>query len=551
MVILQNEIKTTFMGKRLKLPAGIQTFEKLREDCIYVDKTKFLIDLIDTGSAYFLARPRRFGKSLTITTFDSLFSGKKELFKGLYAEEFLNRPDFKPSPVIRLDMSVIYADDGIKQMKDSIKQITLEKANSLEVVIPNNLNYSDTFRNLIVETSKKYSSKVVILVDEYDKPYTDFVDNIKMATKVRDILRYFYTQIKANDGYIKFIFLTGISKFTKMGVFSTLNNLVDISLDEEYTEICGYTEEEIIRYFDDYLEITGNKFGVSKDDLIKKMRTFYNGFSFNGTTKLYNPFSTLLFFREKEFDNFWIESGSSALIAKYLKDKKLTVEEFRNMQITRDFARSPGEMETTPPHGFLFQAGYLSLRKDEKDKYCLDYPNTEVLNSMSVLFSQNILQETNDDFTYCRTDLLEAFESTDYDLLVEVFNRLLASIPYEDFEGAAKRSVRNNKFGFTAREWMYRSVILSFLRGCGVVVFAEMHTNLGRPDLVISNRGKIWIIELKVALKGENPKLKVEKAMKQIKDMNYANPYPDAVCVAMVIDDEKRQITEHNHILKT
>jgi hypothetical protein len=238
--------------KILKLPAGIQTFERLRnENCIYVDKTELLVDLIDKGSVYFLARPRRFGKSITVSTLDALFSGNKDLFKGLYAEEYLNRPDFKPSPVIRLDMSKISTGEGMESIKQSMQLNTLEVAEKLDVEIMENIPSSAMFNQLIKNTATKYGEKVVVLIDEYDKPYTDFMNNHDMAEEVRNLLRDYYTKIKANDEYIKFIFITGISKFTRMGVFSTLNNLTDISMMPEFAGICGYTEKEIKNYFPD------------------------------------------------------------------------------------------------------------------------------------------------------------------------------------------------------------------------------------------------------------------------------------------------------------
>ena len=211
-------------SKRLKLPAGLSTFEEIRtEGYIYVDKTHHLVNLIDTGKIYFLARPRRFGKSLTISTFEALFSGRKELFKGLYAEEFLNRPSFKPSPVIWLDLSqVVTTQQRIEKIENSLRQITIETAEQLGVKVPKKLSSGDTLRNLIINTTQKYNQKVVFLLDEYDKPYTDFVNDPVMASKVRNLLRGYYSQIKANDEHISFIFITGISKYTKMGVFSTL-----------------------------------------------------------------------------------------------------------------------------------------------------------------------------------------------------------------------------------------------------------------------------------------------------------------------------------------
>ena len=534
-------------NRKLKLPIGIQTFEKLRKgNCVYVDKTKYLVDLIDNVDVCFLARPRRFGKSLAVSTFDALFSGKKELFKGLYAEEFVNRPDFKPNPVISLNMSSITTNQGIDMMELSLRRLTEDAANKLNVKVSNQMPSSDILSRLILNTAKKYNQKVVVLLDEYDNPYTDFVNDPEMAEKVRNLLRNYYVQLKANDEFIRFTFITGISKFAKFGVFSTLNTPLDISLMPEYAEICGYTEEEVKNYFSDYLEDTANYMRITTDELVAKMRNYYNGFSFDlyAQSRLYNPYSTLVFFAQKVFSNHWMQTGRSKVIADYLKNRNLTVEQFRNFPISADFAASPGDVDTAPPEGFLYQGGYLTLRQGKSDEFSLDYPNTEVLNSMSMLLAQNILKDKDGDFTYCRSDLLEALMSIDYNMVVVVFNRLLASIPYDDFSKAAERSVYKNRYQFPAREWLYRSTILAFLRGCGVVVVAEMHTNLGRSDLVVSHKGKTWVIELKVAYTGESPAQKAEEALRQIIDKNYAAPYPDAVCIGLAIDDSLRQITE-------
>jgi len=534
-------------NERLKLPLGIQTFEKLREqNCVYVDKTRYLVDIIKNVNICFFARPRRFGKSLTISTFDALFSGKKELFKGLYAEEFLNRPDFKPSPVIRLDMSKVTTDSGIDVIKQSIKQITIELAESLEVEVPRDLAGSDMFRNVIANTYRKHQQKVVVLIDEYDSPYVEFVNNPDMAKEVRDVLRNYYVQIKANDEYIRFVFITGISKFARFGVFSVLNNTVDISLMPEYGEMCGYTEDEIIRYFPDYLDDTAKEMEITTAELIEKMHHYYNGFSFDrsGKTKLFNPFSTLSFFQEKEFFNYWIDTGRSKLIYDYLKDKNLTVEQFRNFPISIDFAKSPGDVDETPPEGFLYQCGYLTLRKGTSDALSLDYPNTEVLNSMSALLAKNILQDKDYDFSWCRSDLLKGLMTANHDRVVTAFNRLLASIPYDDFSQAAQQSVFFNDYDFSPQEWLYRSTLIAFLRGCGVVVFAEVHSNLGRSDMMLSHKGKTWVIEIKVAYEGESPAKKAEEALRQIIEKNYAKQYPDAICVGLAIDNAQRQITD-------
>jgi len=345
--------------KKLKLPAGIQTFEEIRKDgYVYVDKTKYLVELINTGKIYFLARPRRFGKSLTVSTFDALFSGKKELFNGLYAEEFLNRPDFEPSPIIWLDMSKVITNRGLDGVENTIAKQVKDIATHLDVSLSDSNYPGSLFDDLIVNTYKKYQQKVVILVDEYDSPYVEFVDNSKMAKDVRDVLRNYYVQIKANEKYIRFVFITGISKFARFGVFSVLNNTTDISLMPAYAEMCGYTEEEIHQYFPDYLDETAKEMKITTSELIEKMRYYYNGFTFDREirAKLYNPFSTLSFFQEKEFFNYWIDTGRSKMIADYLKHRNLTVEQFRNFPISNDFAKSPGDVDTTHPKAFCISA---------------------------------------------------------------------------------------------------------------------------------------------------------------------------------------------------
>ena len=533
-------------SNRLKLPIGIQTFETIRtEGYLYVDKTKHLINMIDTGQIYFLARPRRFGKSLTLSTFDALFSGKKELFKGLYAEEYVNRPHYQSYPVIRLDMSDITTNKGIEVFESALSQMTIEIAEKMGVDVPIHQPSGEILRNLIANTARKEQKKVVILVDEYDKPYTDFVNDPIMAEKVRDVLRNYYIRIKSNDQHIRFTFITGISKFAKFGVFSTLNTPLDISMTPKYADICGYTEEEVIHYFPDYLVETANEMEITATELIERMRHYYNGFSFDSgaKAKLYNPFSTLLFFENKEFFNYWIDSGKPKLIADYLKNRYLTVEQFRNLPISKDFAKSPGDMDTTTPEGFLYQSGYLTLRPGKIYDLSLDYPNTEVLNSMSALATQNMLTYKDESFNQCQTDLLNGLINKNKEKVIGAFNRLLASIPYEDFTAAAKQSISTHDYEMKPQEWLYRASIFAFLHGCGVVVAAEMHTNKGRPDLVISYRGNVWVIEIKVAFKGESADQKAKEASRQIIDKNYAAPYPNSVCLGLGIDDTLRQIT--------
>ncbi|MDR2564050.1 MAG: ATP-binding protein [Prevotellaceae bacterium] len=530
-----------------KLPIGIQTFATIREEhYIYVDKTQYLVNMIDTGKLYFYARPRRFGKSLTISTLDAMFSGKKELFKGLYAEEFMNRPDYHTSPVIRLDMSDTSTDEGIKAFSQSVKTLVQYQAKIHNITLNPKLTAGGMLSLLIKETAEQYG-KVVILIDEYDKPYTDFYDDHQMAEKIRTTLRNFYSRIKANDEYIRFVFLTGIAKLAKVGVFSTLNNIRDISMNEKYGEMCGLTYEEIEKYFPEYINETAKEMEISHAELYEKVRKHYDGFCFDGVHRLYNPFSTLCFFADKKFIDYWMESGGSYMIAKYLKDRHLTVEQFRQISVSMNFVHNPGELDTTLPAGFLYQAGYLSIREQIGDKFILDYPNTEVLNAMSVLLAQNMLPPENA-FGNLQNLMHESMEKKDANRIKRILNALLASIPYDDYAGAVRQSIAFDFLDFQVREWLYRSTILAFFRGCGVATVAEMHTNLGRADLVISYLGNTYVIELKVAYKSEDVPAKLVEAIEQIKSKNYLTPYPEAMGLAMVIDDTQRQITEIKNI---
>ncbi|MDR1793507.1 MAG: AAA family ATPase, partial [Bacteroidales bacterium] len=452
---------------RKRLPLGLQTFtELIEENYIYVDKTKYLVDMIDRGKLYFFTRPRRFGKTLTVSTLEALFQGRKELFKGLYAEEWLNRAEFQPSPVIRLDMNSITTGEGVAVMKKSLLSIVQECGENNGVILQTTSSVGDAFRELIRSLYKKCNSKVVILIDEYDKPLLDNLFKSKeLIETIKEFLSDFYTQVKANEQYIKFVFLTGISKIARVGVFSKLNNLTDISFRAKYGEMCGYTEEEIKTYFTDYLQDTANAMNITTDELMDKIRNYYDGFCFDGIHRMYNPYSTLLFFDNKDFDNYWFESGTPSVIANYLKDKRLTVEQFRNLPVSKEFARNPGEIDNASPEKFLYQSGYLTLREGTTNDYSLDYPNTEVLNAMSKLLTQNFVEN---DYNYLQEDLRYNLQERDKEGLKDVFNKLLASIPYDDYKSAAKQGIQLQHLKIPVQEWLYRTSILAFLRGCGI-----------------------------------------------------------------------------------
>ncbi|GHS93840.1 ATPase AAA [Synergistales bacterium] len=534
------------MAKLQKLPVGIQTFDDIRNDgYLYVDKTKYLIDLIDRGKVYFLSRPRRFGKSLTISTFDALFSGKKELFKGLAAEEFFERAEYKVHPVIRLDMSTIAASQGIEAMTVSLIKQLKRSAERNDIDMPTGAPH-DILGDIIVNTARKHGS-VAVLVDEYDKPILDVFHSPAKAEEIRGFLRDFYTQIKAEDSSTCFVFLTGISKFSKMGVFSAMNNLEDISMDKTYAAMLGYTEEELLENFSEHIDTAADEMKMNKEELIEKIRYYYDGFSFDGEVRLYNPFSTLRFLKNPEFNNYWFESGTPSFIARYMKDKKLTVEQFRGYEVSRDFAFAPGEIETATAASFLYQSGYLSLRPGVLDDFSLDYPNREVLTAMSSLLIGNIFGD-NEDLNSARNRLRESLVNDNAPSVQSEFNKLLDKIPYDDYTKAAQGRAGYNG---DAREWIYRSTLLSYIYGMGLDVEAELHNRKGRADMVVKFRGHIWVMELKMTKHYASATECAAAALDQIKEKGYADSFDEAMLLGLAIDDGERQITAIKYERKT
>jgi hypothetical protein len=526
-----------------ELPTGLQEFEHIRTSgALYVDKTDMIHNIVSGARKhFFIARPRRFGKTLLCRTLDALFSGKRELFEGLVISK--TGWAWESWPVIHLDMSKVetaYGIDGVKEtLIRQIKNIAAEfEIDFCGLTVPGAM-----LTELIVGVSKRYGKPAVVIVDEYDKPFLDFYNKPPMAQEVRDIMRGCYSQFKANEPHMRFLFMTGISKFAKSGVFSTLNNLNDLSLDENFGTMLGYTEKELTEYFSEHIELTAAKLQITVDGLVEKIRLYYNGFCFDGVNKVYCPFSVLNFFQTGKFDNFWMESASPRIIADYMKGRNLTVEQFRGIVVSRNFVRDPGEIETSPPEGFLYQAGYLTLREEIDSDYSLDYPNAEVLNSMSELVAQNIVQDGGGNFLDFRTSLMEALANGDSELLIETVNRLLASIPYDDYINAAKQGRRISREKLTAQEWLYRSTILAFFRGCGVLAFGEMHGCQGRSDLLLIHRNMPWIIEIKVA-DNDDCAEKAQEAMTQINDRQYAAPYKNGKKIAITINGKTRQIGE-------
>ncbi|MDR1622879.1 MAG: ATP-binding protein [Synergistaceae bacterium] len=531
------------MDKLPKLPIGIQTFEIIRtEGYLYVDKTKYLVDLIDNGRVYFLSRPRRFGKSLTVSTFDALFSGKKELFKGLYAEEFLNRPNYKISPVVQLDMSNLTTNTGVEGFHASILERLQENARHFGISLGSSAP-GDAFYSLLKNVAEKHESPVVLLIDEYDSPILRHVFDLPKVGEIRETLKDFYMRVKSADKYLRFVFMTGISKFSKMGVFSALNNLKDISAKDDYATMLGYTEKELLSNFDGYLDKTAAKRKETKEELIAKIRDYYDGFSFDGEERLYNPFSTLNFFDDAAFKNYWFESGTPSVLVDYIRRHDLEVEAFRGREVSENFTAT-AEIERASPESFLFQSGYLTIKARNDGNLTLDYPNKEVLSSVARLFLNGKFNAEGFDAEANR--LSKVLANGDAEELVQMYDRLLTSIPYDIYEREEKKYAAENRKRkiYPLAESFFHALLFSMLWSSCLQTTAENHSYKGRSDIETEKNGHHYVIELKIADGKEASEKAAEEALRQIREKGYADKYAgqNAILLGLGVDREARRV---------
>ena len=508
-----------------KLPIGIQTFrEIIEENYAYVDKTEFAYNLITHGKYYFLSRPRRFGKSLFLDTLAEIFLGNKELFEGLY---IYDKYDFKPYPIIRISFgSGDYSLDE-NQTIDEIKSILKDNIESLNIDLDckDINNFKNCFKELIKKTHQTYSQKVVILIDEYDKPILDNITNPEMAKRARDILKNFYSIIKDSDRYIKFVFITGVSKFSKLNLFSGLNNIEDITVDENYSEICGYTHDDLLTVFKDRIE-------NANLELVKK---WYNGYSYLGKP-LYNPFDILLFLsKNHDFRNYWWQTGNPSFLIEKLKEENYYIPELENALISEE-ALETFDVDYIDIRALLWQTGYLSIKERFTEEtgsnmYKLSIPNLEVQFSLNRLFIDYLTNQRMEKTRY-ELDIRKALKENRFDSFLDHLKTIFATIPYNNYA--------NNII--SQYEGYYSSVVFVYLMTLGYDVIAEDVTNKGRIDLTIKTNDKILIIEFKVDADKEKP-------IKQIKERRYFEKYmnenKEIYLIGISFSSEERNIKEY------
>ena len=501
-----------------KLPIGIQTFEKIRsDDYIYIDKTDIAFDIITNYTYVFLSRPRRFGKSLFLDTLRNIFEGKKELFKGLAIYDKWNWEE--TYPVIKISFSGVLS--TVKDIKAMVFDNLKENEERLKVNCEEKDSVSAYFSQLIRNTHFKYNQKVVILIDEYDKAILDNIDMVERAHEAREFLRGFYSVIKGSDEYIRFAFLTGVTRFSKASIFSGLNMLTDITLDERYGNVCGYTQKDLEESFKEYLnKINGD---------LEKIKEWYNGYYFL-KDKLYNPFDILQFFDKNGlFDNYWFETGTPTFLIKLIKERNYFLPALSNLKVDKKLLSS-FDIENLDLEVILFQSGYLTIDSVEYTpfdtiEYRLKIPNREVKQSFTDFIIDKLLEDKAK--TPKKVSLYKSLADANMKEFEQTLISLFASIPYNNF-------VKNN---ISEYEGFYASVLYAYLQSLGFDIEGEDVTNQGRIDLAVKLPDVIYLFEFKVI---------DEEPLRQMKEKGYYQKYlssgRDIYLVGIVFDREKRNI---------
>ena len=486
------------MSKRL-LPIGIHTFEKIREkNLIYIDKTEMIHSLLTKGEVYFLSRPRRFGKSLLLDTIHQLAKGRKELFSGLWIED---KWDWSQKyPVLRFDFG-----SGIVHTRaelDSKIRLYLEQAaKTYDVELAEDIP-SSQFHRLLRRLTEKYDQKVVVLVDEYDKPILDNFTNRETSEVMRQGLRDLYSVLKAQQESLRFVLLTGVSKFAKVSVFSGLNNLEDISLSPMYGDICGYTQADLEREFVDWLD------GVD----LEQVKQWYNGYNFLGSS-VYNPFDVLLYLKNRQLRNYWFETGTPDFLVELMKKQNYSLPQLESFYSTDDLMNK-FDADHLVIEGFFFQTGYLTIKEtitlfDGSMQFRLGFPNLEVQKSLSSLFLSTCSPRRFE--FHLQQEITRAIVEGQPERFEAPLKQFFSSIPFDWYKFS----------GMEKYEGYWASLIYSMLAMLGVYLKAEDTTNQGQLDLCLYYDRHYYLIEFKMTTNSKDP-------IQQIKDKRYAEKYKQA-----------------------
>ncbi len=486
-----------------KLPVGIQDFEKLRNDgYLYVDKTEQIYRLVTTGCHYFLSRPRRFGKSLLISTIKAFFLGKKELFDGLSIASKAD-VDWAVHPVLHLDLNTEQFDTESKLI-DKLS-LFLSQAEAVYGTDTNEKTLGTRFEGVIRRACEKTGQRVVILVDEYDKPMLQVIGSPELQNAYRATLKGFYGALKSMDAHIKFAMLTGVTKFGKISVFSDLNHLTDISMDARYYDICGMREQDLSECFEQEMNDLAAANGMTFDECLLAMRQRYDGYHFEESAPgMYNPYSVLLTLAKQKFGSYWFETGTPTYLVELLQMHDYNLEEMSHVEADEDTLNSI-DGGSTNPIPVIYQSGYLTIKDFDKEfgTYTLGFPNKEVEEGFTKFLMPCYIYPKDRQFPFLVNNFVRDVEQGNTDQFIKRLRSLFADTPYEII-----KDLENH----------YQNVLWLLYKLMGFYTRAEYHTSQGRIDLVVKTPKYCYVMEFK--LDGT-----AEEALAQIQDKDYALPF--------------------------
>lgn len=487
----------------IKYPIGVQSFKKLRETgYVYVDKTKYIYNLVNGSSnCVFLSRPRRFGKSLLLSTLEAYFKGQKELFTGLAIEKL--EKEWKHYPTIRIDLN-IGKFDSVKNLQEVLDN-NLYQYEKIYGVEKDDASISIRFHNLIQRVCEQAGLPVVILIDEYDKPLLNSIENLELNNALRTELKAFYSVLKAQDQYIRFAFITGVTKFSKVSIFSDLNNLKDISLYDEYACLCGITESELVNTFPESIHRLAEKFNMTDEQMVNELRKQYDGYHFApGAEGVYNPFSLIYAFDSLTLGDYWYQTGTPTFLVKLLQEQDYLLNEFfKNELATTDIMGKSNFFDNPIP--VLYQSGYLTIKDYDPlfKSYFLGFPNREVELGFSELLTSYYFPSHRSESEFSVQKFVESIWAGDVEYFLKRLNALFADTTYQ---------LQGNK-----EIYWQNSMVLVF-RMMGFYVQAEFATSSGRMDAVVQTKDFIYIFEIKYGRTAE-------EALAQIEEKQYAAPF--------------------------
>lgn len=499
---------------QIKYPIGIQSFSEIRNNgYLYVDKTEYIHELVDTGKYYFLSRPRRFGKSLMISTLEALFKGRRELFKGLAIDKL--KWNWQEHEVLHLDLNV--RDYKDEESLDTILARHLDEWEEKYGIIPKTSISEDRFIAVIKKAYEMSGRGVVILIDEYDKPLLATISNQKLQDRFRKQLQAFYGVLKSFDSYIRFGMMTGVSRFSKVSIFSSLNNLQDISLIDQYNSICGITERELSDYFAQSIEEIVSKQNKTESQIRDELKTNYDGYHFSARgNDIYNPFSLLNAFKNQEFGSYWMATGTTTSLLDVLNTATYPIKDLEGCVCSENLLNG-SDIFLSDPIPFFFQSGYLTIKgyDSEFKEYTLGFPNKEVSQGFNDLVLKTWMRHREP--TTLISNFVRDVRAGRVDDFMEKLQSFFADIPYDHARNEFRH--KDIKDGIRGdKEVHYQNILYVIMKLMSFYTHTEYRTSNGRIDMTVETKDYIYVMEFKIDSTAE-------KALQQIKDKNYALPF--------------------------